>query len=164
MADADYPRATVKVLERDEDPMMKVVREVNEDEPQLVLDDPDAFAMVRAIEKHNCGIVFKDSVERVQYFKGRMSERRLDPKEFCIVLLNVDDRYGGPIANMLMPGHDWQAVRDQGLLPIARGMASRGALSDVVLSFDKEAGEKLRNMEGIVVLVVDRGVAEVFPA
>jgi hypothetical protein len=137
---------------------------VKEVDGRLVLDDPDALAVMRAVEKHNCRVLLDDSSERVQYFKGRMIERGLPTKEFCIVLLNVDDRHGGPIADLLMPGHDWQAYRDQGQLPVARGMASRGALSEIVASFDKEAGDKLRDLEGPVVLVVDRGVAEVFPA
>lgn len=159
---SSYPRATVREL--DEGPEMKIVREIHESPAPLVLDDPDALAVFRAVEKHNCKILFEDSAERVQYFKGRMSERKLDPKEFCIVLLNVDDPHGGAIADILMPGHDWQAVRDTGAVPVARGLAGRPALTDVILSFDKEAGEKLRDLEGLVVLVVDRGVAEVFPA
>lgn len=146
------------------DPNMRLVQEVNEDDV-LVLDDPDAVAVMRAVEKHNCRTLFEDSAERVEYFKGRLAIRGLDPKDFCIVLLNVDDPHGGSITEILMPGNgaQWQSLRDQGMTPIARGMASRQDLSEIVKTFDKEAGEKLQSMEGTVVLVVDRGVAEVFP-
>ncbi len=143
---------------------MKLVREVNEDPAPLVLDDPDALAVMQAVEKHNCRILFGDNADRIAHFKGRLAAKGLSDKEYCIVLLNVDDVHGGPIADVLMPGFDWQAVRDQGQVPIARGLADRLWLQEVVSTFDDLASAKLRDLEGTVVLVVDRGVAEVFPA
>lgn len=144
----DYPRARVT-----QDP----------ETGATILDDPDALACVRAVSKHNCKVLLEDNYERVLHFaKGRMSSLAVD--DYCIILLNVDDRHGGPIADILMPDQDWQSVRDQGLVPVARGIVMRNPISDVISSFDPEAATKLRDLEkgSTAVLVVDHGVAEVF--
>ena len=137
---------------------------VREIDGQLVLDDPAALGMIRAVEKHNCKATFDMNAERVAHFKGRLEVLGLDPKEWVIVLLNVDDAHGALIADVLMPGHDWQAYRDAGQIPFARGIAGRSGIQDVVRSFDEEAAEKLNSLTVASVVVVDRGVAEVYPA
>src|SRR6185436_4774477 len=48
-----------------------------------------------------------------------------------VVLLNVDDVHGGPIADMLMPGHNWQEIRDRGEVPFARGLAMRSGIQNL---------------------------------
>jgi len=128
---------------------------------QIVLDDPDALAMIRAIEKHNCKGMFTLNKERVRYFVDRIRQR-YSPKQVVITLINVDDPHGGPIADMLMPGQDWQTYRDRGEMPIARGIADRKSIEEVLALFDVEAADKLRRNEGVAIVVVDRGVAEIF--
>ena len=129
---------------------------------QLVLDDPAALAMVRAVEKHNCKATFDAHAERISHFVKRVAERGLTGREVVITVVNVDDPHGGPLAEMLMPGHDWQPYRDRGEVPFARGLAVRGGIEDALSLFDLEAAEKLRAEEGIAVVVVDYGVAEIF--
>jgi hypothetical protein len=129
---------------------------------KLLLTDPDAVAMARAVAKHNCRTLFDLNADRVSHFAARMKERGDDPKVILIVLINVDDIYGAPIADALMPGHDWQAYRDRGELPVARGLAGRNGIQGVLDEFDEEAGNKLRKMDGIAVVVVDHRVAEIF--
>ena len=85
----DYPRA--------------VVREID---GQLVLDDPDAVAVIHAVEKHNCRNTFEMNADRVAHFKRRLAERDMTADQAVIVLLNVDDVHGGPLADALMPGHN----------------------------------------------------------
>ena len=136
-----------------------VVREVD---GQLVLDDPDALAVMRAVGKANCRGTFELNAERVEHFKRRVEERGDPPDGVVIVLLNVDDPYGGALAEILMPGHDWQAYRDRGEVPFARGLAGREGIQDVLEDLDKEAADKLRGAKGVAVVVVDHGVAEVF--
>ena len=143
----DYPRA--------------VVREID---GQLVLDDPDAVAVIHAVEKHNCRNTFEMNADRVAHFKRRLAERDMTADQAVIVLLNVDDVHGGPLADALMPGHNWQEIRDRGEIPFARGLAMREGIQGVLGTFDKEAAEKLQGMTDIAVVVVDRGVAEVFAA
>lgn len=62
----------------------------------------------------------------------------------------------------LMPGTDWQAIRDQGQVPFARGLAGREGQG--MLDFlDAEAAGK-RHMNDLAVVVVDYEVADVFEA
>lgn len=141
----NYPRARVEMVDG-----------------QPVLIDPDAVAMIRAVEKHNCKEMLRLNEERVRHFIDRIKARNDSPKQVVITLINVDDPHGGPIADILMPGHDWQAYRDRGELPIARGLAARAGIEDVLDLFDKDAAAKLRENEDIAIVVVDHGVAEVF--
>lgn len=130
---------------------------------QLVLDDPQAVAVFRAVGKHNCLDTLIINDDRVAYFKSRMTERGFSADQVVIVIVNVDDINGGPLADALMPGTDWQQFRDQGQVPFARGLAGRPNIQEIVADFDKEAAEKLEAMPGITaVVVVDHGVAEVF--
>lgn len=63
-----------------------VVREV---EGQLILDDPEALAVIRAVSKHNCENTLKLNTDRVVHFKQRLTERGMTAKQAVIVLLNV---------------------------------------------------------------------------
>lgn len=137
---------------------------VREIDGQLVLDDPLAVAFMRAVGKHNCRNTFRLNADRVVHFKRRLTELKMTAAEAVIVLLNVDDPNGGEIATVLMPNHNWQAYRDQGKVPFARGLAMRKGIEETLGFFDKEAADKLRDMTGVAVVVVDHGVAEIFPA
>lgn len=143
----DYPRA--------------VVREVN---GQLVLDDPDARAVIGAVSKHNCKSTLEINADHVAHFKQRLTERGMTAKQAVIVLLNVDDVHGGPLADVLMPGYNWQEIRDRGEVPFARGLAMRDGIQEALGTFDKDAAKKLKKMAEVAVVVVDYGVAEVFAA
>jgi hypothetical protein len=136
-----------------------VVREID---GKLVLDDPNALAIVRAVEKHNCKGLFDMNQERVAHFKRRMAEKNLSASEVVIVLINVDDVHGRDLAEVLMPGADWQAIRDRGEMPVARGLVSRKPIEEILSTFDVEAAEKLAASTKVAVVVVDRGVAEIF--
>jgi hypothetical protein len=138
-----------------------VVREID---GRLVLDDPDALAFVRAVEKHNCRGTLDMNADRVAHFKSRLAERGLTPQEAVITLVNVDDPQGAVLAEVLMPSHDWQAYRDRGEVPFARGLASREGVQDFLDVIDEEASAKLRDVTELSVVVVDHGVAEIFSA
>jgi hypothetical protein len=138
-----------------------VVREIN---GQLVLDDPMTVAMIRVIEKENCKNIFTLQKDRVEHFKKRMIEQGLSSEEAVIVLINADDVHGSDIAEHLMPGTDWQAMRDKGEIPFARGLATKEGLVGILKLFDKEASKKLQKMTSTAVVVVDHGVAEIFDA
>ena len=145
----------------DPDATGAVVREVN---GQLVLEDPVAAQVIEVVNKQNCRNTLDLNTDRVEHFKRRLADRGLTPAQAVIVLLNVDDVHGGPLAEVLMPGHNWQEIRDRGEVPFARGLAMRDGIQEVLSTFDKEAAEKLRSMDGVAVVVVDHGVAEVFAA
>ncbi len=139
--------------------------QVREIDGQLVLDDPDAVAMIRAVEKHNLQAVFDAQADRVAHFKQRAITKGVD--NVVIVLLNVDDQIGGRITEELMPGHEamWQQIRESGQIPFARGLAERSSFEQLVMQLDPETGERLKTMAGkAAVVVVDRGVVEAFEA
>jgi hypothetical protein len=138
-----------------------VVREIND---QLVLDDPVAVGVIHAVEKYNCHNTLEMNADRVSYFKRRLAERGMSAKDAVITVINVDDVHGGPIADALMPGTNWQEIRDRGEVPFARGLAMRDGVQELLGTFDKEAAKKLRDMADVAVVVVDHGVAEVFVA
>ena len=131
-----------------------VVREVK---GQMVLDDPDA------VGKENCKNTLKMNADRVEHFKRRISERGMTADQVVIVVIKVDDVHGGPLADALMPGYNWQEIRDRGEVPFARGLAVRKGILGALDLFDKEASEKLRGTKGVAVVVIDYGTAEVFP-
>jgi hypothetical protein len=145
---------------RQDDPGLAVVRKIN---GQRVLDDPVAVGVIRAVAKSNCRRTFDLNADRVMYFQGRMGQCGRSPDDVVIVLINADDPNGGPLAERLMPGHDWQQYRDQGQVPFARGLAVRHYIEGFLQVFDEPAAKKLKEMAGkIAVVVVDYGVAEVF--
>ena len=147
MTDDQEPRATVREIDG-----------------ELVLDDPDAVAMIRAVGKHNCKNTLLLNQKRVEHFVQRIPERGLTGMDAVIVFVNVDDAQGGPIANGLMPGANWQEIRDRGEIPFARGLAVRQGIQASLALFDPEAAEKLAAIAGIAVVVIDYGVAEVWEA
>ena len=146
---------------RQQNPGMAVVRKID---GQVVLDDPAALAMIHVVGKQNCRNTLELNADRVEHFKRRLAERGMTADQAVIVLLNVDDVHGGPIADILMPGYNWQEIRDNGQIPFARGLAMRESIQEVIGTFDKDAATKLKAMSGVAVVVVDHGVAEVFPA
>ena len=152
---SDFPRA--------------VVREID---GQLVLDDPDALAMMQAVVAHNaklgrqgCWDTFVLNAERVEHFKKRIGQLGKTPQDVVIVILNVDDPFGGPLAHHLMPGCEamWQGFRDQGMVPFARGLATREGLQDMLDALDATGvGRQLRQARGAAVVVMDHGVQAIF--
>lgn len=130
-----------------------------------VLDDPVALAVISAVEKRNCHATLSVNKDRVAHFLERIYQRNDNTKDVVIVVINVDDKHGGQIAEALMPGHDWQQIRDAGQVPFARGIAKRDFIQEALSFFDDEASTKLKELDdGVAVVVVDHGVAEIFKA
>ena len=141
------------------------IARVHEINGTLVLDDPDALGMIKAVARHNCRLTFEGQAERVAHFKRRISEKNLSPDGVVIVLLNVNDSCGKMLADVLMPGQDvmWQSMRDEGQIPFARGLAGREGIEEAVATLDQEIGDKLCAMKGkVAAVVVDHGVVEAF--
>jgi hypothetical protein len=144
-------------------PSMPTARIIQADDGTLILDDPDALAMVTAVERYNCRATFQEQEERIRHFARRIQERGTTKEAYVIVVLNVNDMFGGVLAEKLMPGHDWQPIRDLGQTPFARGLCLRPWLQNVMEIYDAELGAKLAAItDHPAVLVADHGVAEVF--
>ncbi|MCK9567590.1 hypothetical protein M0R72_01410 [Candidatus Pacearchaeota archaeon] len=139
---------------------------VTEVDGKLVLVDPMACAMIDAITQHNkslCRSTLELQLDRAKHFARRVRELGRRPSEVVIVLLNVDDPQGGAVADILMPGHDWQQFRDRGEVPFARGLAGREGLQGILDELDPLEGQKLREAWMVnTVVVMDHGAVEVF--
>lgn len=135
---------------------------VTEIDGRLVLEDPIAYAMICAVNKHNCKNTYDLNLDRIEYFKKRIVEKGLSPDDVVIVVINADDVNGGLVADILMPGFNWQEIRDRGEIPFARGIANRDGIRKILEAFDYEAACKLDKAIDVAVVVIDNQVAEVF--
>jgi hypothetical protein len=143
---------------------------VKKENGKFILDDPTADGVATAVKHHNnrialqtCKNMFEINAERVAYFKNRIVELNKSPNDFAIVLLNVDDHHACLLADILMPGYNWQQFRDQGMVPIARGLVDRKWMQEIVSSIRPEAGNKMKFIHTVVV-VMDACTVDVFEA
>ncbi len=150
--------------------MSEVTAYVTVENGRTVLHDPILEGVIAVVDEHNHKIAYEDcktmfdlNAEAVERFKKRFAEKGYEPEKHCIVLIQVDDPYGGQISDVLMPNENWQVIRDQGLEPIARGIADRRFMTDVVAEFDAKAAEDLDLVKDcLIVIVVASSVARVF--
>lgn len=138
-----------------------VVREVN---GQVVLDDPAALALAKAVAKNNCRNLLDLNLDRINHFKNRAVELDCSATDTVIVVINVDDPYGSLVADAIMPNYNWQEIRDRGEMPVARGLAKRGGIEAALSFIDDDAFAKLKAMTELAVVVIDQETAEVFLA
>lgn len=147
------------MTERTDDQMARV--EVGPD-GGLVLIDPTAVGVMRAVGKHNCRLTADGARERIAYFVGRLVEHH-DPAAAVITLINADDVNGVHVAEALMPGTDWSAFRARGETPYARGLAGRPGVQQIVDMLDRDEGDKLRELR-VALVVIDHQTVAVFDA
>lgn len=139
------------------------------DEPRAVfadgvLYDPAAIAIIRALSEINCRKIVAETKERLVHFAERVRVRGLSPKDVVLVLIDVDDLRGQPIAKALLPDEDWGKMREKGLAPYARGIAYRGGIEDAIGDFDPAGKAALVAIEGLAIVVVHGGIAACFEA
>ncbi len=131
---------------------------------KMVLNDPVGYAVLQAVGKANCKNTLMQQIDRVKHFEERITELGLSPADVIITLLNVDDPQGGVLAEALMPGHDWQAIRDTGAIPFARGLAGREEIQSLLDAVDPKEAKILRDAGPVpVAIVMDHGVIKIFP-
>lgn len=114
----------------------------------------------------NCRDIFELNTERIAHFKQRARVLQKTSEDAVIVILCVDDPFGGPLADALMPDYNWDEIRARGEIPYARGLAERSGIENALFSHPKgtTAAHALRNHKGsdVAVVVVDFETAEVF--
>lgn len=150
--------------------MSEVTAYITVENGQVVLHDPAAEGIIAAVKQHNrdisyenCKKVFELNAESVERFKSRFTKGVYNSSEYCIVIIQVDDPYGGPISDVLMPDCNWQSLRDQGLEPMARGIADRAFMRSAIAAFDQEAvSDQDMLKDDLIAIVVAQGVARVF--
>lgn len=137
---------------------------------QLSLHDPVAEGVIAAITAYNRKIAFtnlqsfvKRNEDRINHFVTRIRDRGDSWQDFVVVCIQVDDPFGAELAELLMPGHDWQVYRDRGEIPVARGLASRAGIEAILKEFRPEAGKALSETRGYAAVIVGEGTALAIP-
>ncbi len=126
-----------------------------------IIPDPEAAATDKHLASTESAMdLFRANVERVMHFTQRVNELGRSGQDTVITVLNVDDPIGGVLADILMPGQDWQRYRDAGEVPVARGLASKSGISEFLEEAGYEiAANELAGTDKLRVLVLDSGVA-----
>ena len=75
--------------------------------------------------------LFEANHARLSELALRALSRGHAARDFLVVCIEVDSTWR-TIVDDLMPRHDWQAVRDRGEKPIARGTVMREGLADLL--------------------------------
>jgi hypothetical protein len=118
--------------------------------------------IIQAIAHTNAG--------RIAHFARRIRELDLDPKDYVIVILGVDDPIGSLFVEQVMPDNDamWKEIRSKGERPYARGLVNRrfiqGALDILSPNSNSSSATALRDVPGIAVVIIDfeaSGVLEI---
>jgi hypothetical protein len=65
------------------------------------------------------------NTDRVGHFKNRLRVNGCTTSTHVMVILYVDDPHGRVMADLLMPGYDWNPFRFRSEKPYARGLADR---------------------------------------
>ncbi len=141
---------------------------------QPVLIDPAAEGVIAAVEAQNRKIAVQnlrdlvlETKERLDHFVRRIVERGLTWEDAVVTCIQVDDHFGGMLTEALMPGHDWQAYRDRGETPCARGLAGREGIQAILDEYDKliptNAGRWLRETRTYALVAVGYGTILVEP-
>ena len=133
-----------------------------DEEGRVVLFDPEAAALIQAVNAQNCRAFYQANADGVTHFCQRFREKGYRPADVCMIIADVDDPNGAQVADVTMPGHDWDSVRAQGLRPVARGLYDREIIQKMVEIIDPIAGEQMRTINGLVAAVVSSGTALIF--
>jgi hypothetical protein len=64
---------------------------------------------------------FQTNKERLEQLAYRAIQKGLTPHQFITLCIDVDDPSWTDLVDVLMPDYDWQAIRDRGEKPVARG-------------------------------------------
>ncbi|MCA8938232.1 MAG: hypothetical protein KDB07_00360 [Planctomycetes bacterium] len=98
---------------------------------EMALKDPTAEGVIAAAESYNrrvnrqnCDMILRAQADRLAHFRQRIYDRGSTPAEVAIAVIMVDDPMGSELAELTCPNPDtpWQAYRDRGETPIARGL------------------------------------------
>lgn len=111
-----------------------------------------------------CMSFFAANADRIKYFIQRVKELGRSGADTVITLIDVDDPtgHGALLADLLMPGEDWQQYRDRGEVPVARGLAARETFPEILeeLGYDVAARE-LASSDDLRVIVLHASAVQV---
>ena len=102
-------------------------------------------------------MLFNENRERLLEFAAK-AEKRGDGA--VVVCIDVDDPTWVELVEVLMPGANWDQFRARGEKPVARGIAMRTGMQDIITKVYPAAG-KLKT-EGTNILVFAAGGVGIF--
>lgn len=101
----------------------------------------------------------------IKRYAAKIIARRADDPEndSMIVLLGVDEEFGGKLADIVIPMPDshWQKFRDLGLEPFANGIIPRAIIQLLLDKLGLSVAKDLRKIQGIPILVSYNGAVAV---
>lgn len=119
----------------------------------LVLEDPVAEGVIAAVENanrknrlRNCLRFLQLSKQAVEKFYRKFVNGTYKQSEYVIVMIDADDYYGKPLADALMPGHDWSEIRNRGEVPRAQGVAELDGVRSYIDIIDNFYTNQLQNI------------------
>jgi hypothetical protein len=126
-----------------------------------IIPDPSKSPTNEQLERTQVAMdFFRGNAERMRHFKQRVEELGRTGEDTVITLLDVDDPGGRVLADILMPGHDWQRYRDAGEIPVARGLAAKDGIPEFLEDAGYEsAASELSATNDLRVVVLNSGVA-----
>ena len=110
----------------------------------------------------SCVSAFEQHQDRIAHFERRIKVLGLSPEEMVIVLLNMEDPFGGPLGERLMPGRNWQQFRDRGQTPYARGFVYKAGVANALELLDVDMANTLRTSSELLVLVMTDSTSALF--
>ena len=102
---------------------------------------------------------YNQNRERLLEFAAKAAKRGDGAVVVCI---DVDDPKWTALAEALMPGHDWDEYRARGEKPVARGIAMRTGMQEIIADEYPAAGQLKTPTEGVNILVFAAGGVGIF--
>ncbi len=130
----------------------------------LVGQDLDALSADELQAIQSCASFLLINANHILRFTNRVTELGRSGLDTVITLIDVDEPSGkgGLVAELLMPGHNWQQYRDRGEVPIARGLASKDGFPEILTELGyANAARHLSGTDELSVVVLHAGTAQV---
>ncbi len=111
--------------------------EIPKDAREVYL-DKETGEPIAYCPKDSLGMVDLVRIEVYNINRDRLAELALRAKaketkesKFVVICIDANDSTWTPLVDILMPGHDWQSMRNRGEHPFARGVVPRGLVEEV---------------------------------
>lgn len=102
------------------------------------------------------------NLHNVLYFQMLMEEQNLSPRRVAIVLANSADTKGRTLAKLVLPGLSWDKYISLTGNSLALGLAWRHLVSSKIKKINPKSCRELQLIDGVPVVVVDKGMVDVF--
>jgi hypothetical protein len=107
-------------------------------------------------------LLFHQNKDRLEHMAFRATKKGMAREEFLTIAIDVDDPYWSDLVENLMPGQDFQAIRDRGEKPVARGTVYTDVIIDYLCEVCPDIAPALRSEppQGFVrAVVLSKGVS-----